>query len=56
LRSQPSRPNTRVMAPGDREWAVEAQRLEHGIPLSEPFARAFEELADRLRIPRLQYE
>jgi len=56
LRSQPSRPNTRVMAPGDREWAVEAQRLEHGIPLSEPLARAFEELADRLRIPRLQYE
>jgi LDH2 family malate/lactate/ureidoglycolate dehydrogenase len=42
------------MAPGDREWAVEAERVEYGIPISEPLAQAFDELADRLSIPRLQ--
>jgi len=54
LRSQPSRPGTCVLAPGDREWVVQAQRIEHGIPLSEPLVQAFDELADRLGIPRLQ--
>lgn len=56
LRAQPSRPDTRVMAPGDREWAVEAERRERGIPVSEPLAQAFDELADRLRISRLHNE
>ncbi len=55
LRAQPARVGTQVMAPGDREWAIEAERLEHGIPISDPLQRAFDELADRLRIPALQY-
>lgn len=55
LRSQPSRPGTRIMAPGDREWTLEAQRRVHGIPLSEGLAQSFDQLADRLHISRLQY-
>ena len=55
LRSQPSRSGTRIMAPGDREWAIETRRREHGIPLSEALAQALDELADRLHLPRLQY-
>jgi ureidoglycolate dehydrogenase (NAD+) len=55
LRGQPARASRRVMAPGDREWSVEEQRREHGIPLSEPLRREFEELAERLRIPPLKY-
>jgi LDH2 family malate/lactate/ureidoglycolate dehydrogenase len=56
LRSQPSRHGTRVMAPGDREWAVEAERRIRGIPISPSLEREFEALADRLEIPRLQCE
>ncbi len=55
LRDQPARADRRVMAPGDREWSVAEQRGEHGIPISEPLRREFDELADRLRIPRLKY-
>jgi LDH2 family malate/lactate/ureidoglycolate dehydrogenase len=33
LRGQPAVPGERVMAPGDREWAVEEERLALGIPL-----------------------
>jgi ureidoglycolate dehydrogenase (NAD+) len=54
LRAQPARPGTRIMAPGDREWNIEAERLKHGIPISEPLRREFDQLADRLHIPRLQ--
>jgi ureidoglycolate dehydrogenase (NAD+) len=52
LRSQPARPNTRVMAPGDREWAIEAERARLGIPISAPLAEAFDVLADQLGIAR----
>jgi ureidoglycolate dehydrogenase (NAD+) len=55
LRAQPARPSTQVLAPVDREWAEEALRLEHGIPISEPLNHEFDQLADRLRIPRLQF-
>jgi ureidoglycolate dehydrogenase (NAD+) len=55
LRSQPARANTRVMAPGDREWSIEEQRGKQGIPIGESLRRQFEELADRLRIARLTY-
>lgn len=55
LRSQPARANTRVMAPGDREWSIEEQRERQGIPLGDSLRQQFEELADRLRIPRLTY-
>lgn len=54
LRSQPARPGKKVMAPGDREWAVERERSEQGIPIPAPLWREFEHLADRLSIPRLQ--
>eukprot|EP01036_Dinobryon_divergens_P051390 gene51390-68782_t len=33
------------MAPGTREWAVEAGRLENGIPVDPDTARAFRETA-----------
>ena len=33
LRGQPAHPGGRVMAPGDREWAVERRRRAEGIPL-----------------------
>jgi ureidoglycolate dehydrogenase (NAD+) len=53
LRSQHARADRKVMAPGDREWAIEAQRREQGIPISKPLAQGFDQLADRLHIPRL---
>lgn len=55
LRSQPARPDAHVMAPGDREWAVEAERLQNGIPIVESLEQQFAELADRLRVPRLEF-
>ena len=54
LRSQPARPGTRVMAPGDREWDIEAERARRGIPISSPLAAAFDLLADRLGIARFR--
>ena len=40
LRASPARPGEAVMAPGDREWRVEAQRSRDGIPL-DPETAAF---------------
>lgn len=40
LRGSAARPGERVMAPGDREWAVEAERLREGIPV-DPDTAAF---------------
>jgi LDH2 family malate/lactate/ureidoglycolate dehydrogenase len=37
----------RPMAPGDREWAVEAERLRNGIPVDPDTVAAMEELAAR---------
>lgn len=54
LRRQPAREGARVMAPGDREWAIEAERAAHGIPISAPLWDEFDRLADRLAIHRLQ--
>jgi LDH2 family malate/lactate/ureidoglycolate dehydrogenase len=56
LRSQPARANMRVMAPGDREWRLEEQRQEHGIPISDSLGQLFDEMADRLHIQRLKYK
>jgi LDH2 family malate/lactate/ureidoglycolate dehydrogenase len=56
LRQQTARPGTRVMAPGDREWGVEAERQAQGIPISAPLEREFELLAERLQIAPLQYK
>jgi LDH2 family malate/lactate/ureidoglycolate dehydrogenase len=40
LRAAPARPGEAVMAPGDREWRVEAERERDGIPL-DPETAAF---------------
>jgi len=55
LRSQPTREGGKLMAAGDREWQVEAERREHGIPISESLAQGFDKLAAELHITRLQY-
>lgn len=38
LRGGPGRSGEQVMAPGDREWAVEAERLRDGIPVDRETA------------------
>jgi LDH2 family malate/lactate/ureidoglycolate dehydrogenase len=40
LRASPARPGEEVMAPGDREWRVEAERERNGVPL-DPETAAF---------------
>lgn len=40
LRTAPARPGETVMAPGDREWRVEDERVRDGIPL-DPDTAAF---------------
>jgi LDH2 family malate/lactate/ureidoglycolate dehydrogenase len=50
LRSRAGKPGTRVMAPGDREWAEEARRLEHGIPMSHALVAEYAEIADKFGI------
>ncbi len=45
LRCQPAKPQTRVMAPGDREWTEEAARRQTGIPLDSAVWAEFVELA-----------
>ncbi len=52
LRGAPAAPGTRVMAPGDREWQVEAERLAHGVPFPAPLRAGFDALADELAIAR----
>lgn len=42
-----ARPGGKVMAPGDREWAVADERAVHGIPLDPATVDAFERLAHR---------
>jgi ureidoglycolate dehydrogenase (NAD+) len=39
LRAIPPRPGDRVLAPGDREWATEAERSRTGIPIDAETAR-----------------
>jgi ureidoglycolate dehydrogenase (NAD+) len=38
LRGGPARSGEQVMAPGDREWAVEAERFRDGIPVDRETA------------------
>ncbi|CAO3428734.1 Ldh family oxidoreductase [Azospirillum endophyticum] len=40
LRGAPARPGKMILAPGDREWAVEAERRRDGIPI-DPETAAF---------------
>ncbi|MFS8037641.1 Ldh family oxidoreductase [Xanthobacter sp. AM11] len=41
-----------VMAPGDREWRVAAQRRAEGIPIDPATAQAFDRIAARFALPR----
>jgi len=50
LRSQPAKPGKTVMAPGDREWAIEAKRSQLGVPIDPAVWEAFAGLARRLDI------
>jgi LDH2 family malate/lactate/ureidoglycolate dehydrogenase len=45
LRSSPAREGFRVLAPGDREWAVAAEREMHGVTLDPATIEAFRTLA-----------
>jgi LDH2 family malate/lactate/ureidoglycolate dehydrogenase len=51
LRSSQARDGAVVMAPGDREWAEEARRLQHGVPLDPVTAAAFRRLSAAHGIP-----
>lgn len=53
LRSQPHKPGASVLAPGDREWATQVTRKHLGIPISGALAQQFDQLADHLKISRL---
>jgi ureidoglycolate dehydrogenase (NAD+) len=55
LRVLPGRDGTRVMAPGDREWAVEEDRQLNGIPVGDQLKIDLDELADSLGVARLTY-
>lgn len=50
LRSSPAREGMKVMAPGDREWAIAEERETHGIPLDPATQEAFAKLAERYGI------
>jgi LDH2 family malate/lactate/ureidoglycolate dehydrogenase len=50
LRSSPARADCAVMAPGDREWKVAAQREAEGVSLDPATRDAFEELARQYSI------
>jgi LDH2 family malate/lactate/ureidoglycolate dehydrogenase len=47
LRTSPTREDCKVMAPGDREWLVAAQREREGVTVDPATRQAFEELAEK---------
>jgi LDH2 family malate/lactate/ureidoglycolate dehydrogenase len=56
LRSQPNKGHGRVLAPGDREWAVADDRTRLGIPIATQLRIDLNGLADRLQISRIRNE
>jgi ureidoglycolate dehydrogenase (NAD+) len=50
LRASPARANSKVMAPGDREWQRSDDRSENGIPVSPGLNLEFKTLAHALGI------
>jgi len=56
LRSQPSKPGKKVMAPGDREWLVQETRRRLGIPVMRQLRMELDHLADILSIQRIHYD
>jgi ureidoglycolate dehydrogenase (NAD+) len=55
LRAIKGRKDMKVMAPGDREWAVEEDRLLQGIPIAAQLKIDLDDLADGLGVARLLY-
>ena len=47
LRSSPAREGQKVMAPGDREWMVAAEREQHGVVIDPATRAAFETLGQK---------
>lgn len=50
LRASPAREGLKVMAPGDREWAVAAERERTGVPLDPATREAFRKFASRFDV------
>jgi LDH2 family malate/lactate/ureidoglycolate dehydrogenase len=50
LRASPPRDGFRVMAPGDREWAVAAERERHGVTLDPATVEALRTLASTYQL------
>jgi LDH2 family malate/lactate/ureidoglycolate dehydrogenase len=55
LRAVKGRKEMKVMAPGDREWAVEEDRQLHGIPVADQLKIDLDQLADNWGIGRIEY-
>lgn len=55
LRSQPAKPGRRVMAPGDREWAIMEERKERGIPVMRRLREELDCLSSDLGIEKIKY-
>ncbi|RWX80827.1 Ldh family oxidoreductase [Neorhizobium lilium] len=51
LRNSPARSDATVMAPGDREWQIAADRETYGVQLDPATYRSFELLATRYGVP-----
>lgn len=53
LRSQTAVPDSKVMAPGDREWAVQSVRQAEGIPVDPPLWDSLAKIAGALGVEPL---
>ena len=50
IRGQKALPGAEVMAPGDREWKVQAERCVHGIPVDPVLLQRFNEFSSDLDV------
>jgi ureidoglycolate dehydrogenase (NAD+) len=55
LRSQPAKTRRKVLAPGDREWAIMEERKQHGIPVMARLRAELDQLSGDLAIKRINY-
>lgn len=53
LRAQPAAKDSKVLAPGDREWRCQAKRDAEGIPLDSANQLAYAEIAEQYQIAAL---
>jgi LDH2 family malate/lactate/ureidoglycolate dehydrogenase len=56
LRNQPAKAGRKVMAPGDREWAVMEDRKQRGIPIMRRLREQLDHLSDELGVKRIEYK